>query len=64
MADRPRECRGERARKADQQVVTPALVRPLMRHDGGELRAVEGPDRREIRGEHSEPADDPGVAHS
>ena len=24
----------------------------------------EGPDRREIRGEHKEPADDPGVAHS
>jgi hypothetical protein len=24
----------------------------------------EGPDRREIRGEHQEPTNDPGVAHS
>jgi hypothetical protein len=28
------------------------------------LEEFEGPDRREIRGEHKEPADDPGVAHS
>jgi hypothetical protein len=28
------------------------------------IEEFEGPDRREIRGEHKEPADDPGVAHS
>ncbi|HMA17193.1 MAG TPA: hypothetical protein VKS03_02040 [Thermoanaerobaculia bacterium] len=28
------------------------------------LEEFEGPDRREIRGEHKEPAHDPGVAHS
>jgi hypothetical protein len=31
---------------------------------GDHLEEFEGPDRREIRGEHKEPADDPGVAHS
>jgi hypothetical protein len=29
-----------------------------------QVEEFEGPDRREIRGEHREPADDPGVAHS
>lgn len=29
-----------------------------------QLEEFEGPDRREIRGEHKEPAHDPGVAHS
>jgi len=28
------------------------------------IEEFEGPDRREIRGEHKEPAHDPGVAHS
>ncbi len=29
-----------------------------------QVEEFEGPDRREIRGDNSEPADDPGVAHS
>ena len=29
-----------------------------------QVEEFEGPDRREIRGEHKEPPDDPGVAHS
>jgi hypothetical protein len=29
-----------------------------------QMEEFEGPDRREIRGEHKDPADDPGVAHS
>lgn len=29
-----------------------------------QVEESEGPDRREIRGDHTEPAKDPGVAHS
>lgn len=29
-----------------------------------QVEEFEGPQRREIRGDHREPADDPGVAHS
>ncbi|HEY6099421.1 MAG TPA: hypothetical protein VIW03_08330 [Anaeromyxobacter sp.] len=29
-----------------------------------QMEEFEGPDRREVRGDESEPPDDPGVAHS
>jgi hypothetical protein len=47
----------------------PASSQPEMTKDEKEklfeqVEESEGPDRREIRGDNTEPAKDPGVAHS
>jgi len=56
MADGPRD-----SNQASRQ---PEMTKEEKEKLLDQVEEFEGPDRREIRGEHREPADDPGVAHS
>ncbi len=56
MADKPRD--------SNQASSQPEMTKEEKEKLLDQVEEFEGPDRREIRGEHSEPPDDPGVAHS